>query len=72
MVNISMREKLSRVLYSSNTGSSMVFTQMDIENSTESFSSELLIGKGGFGTLYRGIQRCTDVAVKVLSKVSVA
>ena len=49
----------------------MVFTQMDIENATESFSSDLVIGKGGFGTVYRGILRCTDVAVKVLSKVCV-
>ena len=38
---------------------------------TDNFSSESKIGEGGFGTVYRGVLRCSDVAVKVLSKASV-
>ena len=34
------------------------------------FSDDNMVGKGGFGKVYRGKLRCSDVAVKVLSNVS--
>ena len=50
-------------------GSAMVFSQEDLLSVTKNFSSSNVIGKGGFGQVYRGRLRCADVAVKVLSKV---
>ena len=48
----------------------MVFGLEDLETSTSNFSSDKLIGEGGFGKVYRGRLRYSDVAVKVLSEVS--
>ncbi len=49
----------------------MVFTKTDLENATGSFKVENLIGEGGFGKVYRGRLRHADVAVKVLTDVSI-
>lgn len=45
----------------------MVFSKEDIEDVV---GNDNLVGKGGFGTVFRGVLRCTDVAVKILSQVS--
>ncbi len=47
----------------------MVFSKEDVEKATGNLSPDNIIGKGGFGEVYRGLLRCTDVAVKILSKV---
>ncbi|GER45247.1 U-box domain-containing protein kinase family protein [Striga asiatica] len=43
-----------------------VFSFSEIEEATGSFSEGLKIGEGGYGSIYRGNVRCTQVAVKVL------
>ena len=45
------------------------FTDLEITEATSDLST--LIGKGGFGRVYRGTYHGTDIAVKVLSEVSV-
>ena len=47
----------------------MVFSVDDLSRVTDNFSKERLIGKGGFGKVYRGKLRHADVAVKVLNTV---
>lgn len=48
----------------------MVFSLEDLKAATNNFSADDLIGEGGFGKVYRGRLRYLDVAVKVLSDVS--
>lgn len=48
----------------------MLFKKQELELATGSFSDDKLVGKGGFGKVYRGNLRFTDVAVKLLSSVS--
>ena len=48
----------------------MIFSYDDLSKVTDNFSKERLIGKGGFGVVYRGKLRHADVAVKVLNTVS--
>ena len=45
------------------------FSQSWIKTVTNDFSSDKIVGHGGFGKVYRGVFRHTDVAVKVLSEV---
>ena len=52
------------------TGDAMMFSFDDLSKVTNNFSKERLIGKGGFGKVYRGKLRHADVAVKVLNPVS--
>ena len=47
----------------------MVFSADDLTNATCNYSSDKLIGEGGFGRVYRARLRYSDVAVKVLSNV---
>ncbi len=51
-------------------GSVMVFTEADISTATDEFATTKVIGKGGFGKVYKGRLRHADVAIKVLSAVS--
>lgn len=50
-------------------GCGLHISYSDLEKATKSFSEENLIGKGGFGRVYRGYMRSTTVAIKVLSEV---
>ncbi len=50
-------------------GSAMVFSQEDITVATNNFAENKVVGQGGFGTVYHGFLRYTDIAVKVLTKV---
>ena len=59
----------SCLLLASST-SILVVNRKEVKKATENFSSELLVGKGGFGCVYRGYMRCTTVAIKVLTEVS--
>ena len=47
----------------------MVFSLKDLQNATNDFNTDELIGEGGFGKVYRGRLRYSDVAVKLLSDV---
>jgi hypothetical protein len=47
----------------------MVFSMKDLKNATTNFSPDSVIGAGGFGKVYQGRLRYSDVAVKVLSDV---
>ena len=51
-------------------GDAMIFSFEDLSKVTNNFSKEKMIGKGGFGRVFRGKLRHSDVAVKVLSTVS--
>ena len=48
----------------------MTYSVDEIQKATGNFASKYLIGKGGFGEVYRAQLRCSDVAVKILRKVS--
>ncbi|CAM8894416.1 unnamed protein product [Rhodiola kirilowii] len=41
------------------------FTYSEIENATRYFDSSLKIGEGGYGSIYKGVLRYTEVAVKI-------
>ena len=45
----------------------MIFSLGDLKVATNSFAKENLIGKGGFGRVYKGNIRHSTVAVKVLN-----
>ena len=51
------------------TWSAMTLLNQEVEEFTDSFCSNRLNGKGGFGKVYKGMFRHTEVAVKLLSKV---
>ena len=48
-------------------GLKMMITDEEIKTVTNDFSN--LIGRGGFGSVYRGRYKHVEVAVKILSKV---
>lgn len=48
----------------------MTFMKEEVEKVTGNFCDDNLVVKGGFGKVYRGKLRCSDVAVKVFSAVS--
>ena len=49
----------------------MIFSEADLERATGDFSEENMVGKGGFGRVFRGKLRHSDVAIKVLNTVSI-
>jgi serine/threonine protein kinase len=42
------------------------FSFLEIEEATQSFNPSLKIGEGGYGNIYRGVLRHTQVAIKML------
>lgn len=51
-------------------GGAMMFSYQLLCDVTNRFAKEKLIGKGGFGQVFRGRLRHSDVAIKVLNTVS--
>ena len=51
-------------------GDAMIFSFDDLSSVTNNFSKDKIIGKGGFGKVYRGRLRHSEVAIKVLNTVS--
>ena len=47
----------------------LTFTQEELKYATDDFSDVRLLGKGGFGRVFKGIIRHTAVAIKLLTKV---
>lgn len=47
----------------------MVYSYDELKGVCNSFTPEALIGKGGFGSVYKGSLRRCAVAVKVLTEV---
>ncbi|XP_074263321.1 U-box domain-containing protein 33-like isoform X2 [Silene latifolia] len=47
-----------------------VFPFSDLEKATNYFDPSLKIGEGGYGSIYKGILRHTEVAIKILSAKS--
>ena len=47
----------------------MVYSHTELLQTCDSFCAKSLIGKGGFGSVYRGSLRKCQVAVKVLTDV---
>ena len=50
-------------------GSSMIYSSAELLKATDNFSQENIVGKGGFGVVYRARIRMCDVAVKKLTEV---
>lgn len=49
----------------------MVFLADELARATNYYSHASLIGKGGFGKVYKGtLRKCMTVAIKVLTQVS--
>ncbi|CAN6284022.1 unnamed protein product [Urochloa humidicola] len=46
------------------------FSLMELEQATQVFCSSLNIGRGGFGSVYKGFLRSTTVAIKILDTES--
>lgn len=50
----------------------MVFSADELARATNYYSHASLIGKGGFGKVYKGtLRKCMTVAIKVLTQVSI-
>ncbi|CAL9146172.1 unnamed protein product [Musa hybrid cultivar] len=45
---------------------SLEFSYLELEQATQNFNNSLMIGKGGFGKVYKGFLRNTTVAIKML------
>ncbi|ELT92848.1 hypothetical protein CAPTEDRAFT_53959, partial [Capitella teleta] len=46
------------------------YTWKDIQHATKNFDRENLLGRGGFGTVYKGLVKKSLVAIKLLNKVT--
>ena len=51
------------------TYSVLEFTESDIKQATNNFSANSVLGSGGFGVVYKGKMRGTNIAVKKLTEV---
>lgn len=47
----------------------MIFLNMQLKDATNNFDNSHLVGKGGFGHVFRGRLRHSDVVIKVLNNV---
>ena len=47
-----------------------MFSSSQLHEATNNFVEKKLVGKGGFGRVFRGRLRHSDVAIKVLNTVS--
>ncbi len=56
-------------LYSHSSGGVLQLSRDDLDRACDKFSSSRLIGKGGFGEVYRGYLRSNTNAVKLLNNV---
>ena len=46
------------------------FPYIEIQQATYGFDKRNLLGKGGFGTVYKGLMKNTRFAIKLLNNVS--
>jgi hypothetical protein len=49
----------------------MIYSSQELLNATDNFSQDRIVGKGGFGVVYRARLRMCDVAVKHLTEVRI-
>lgn len=47
----------------------MEFFAMELAEGTRNYTRSAILGKGGYGTVFKGFLRHCDVAVKILTKV---
>ena len=56
-------------IFVTNAAQSMEFFASELASATKNYAQSTIIGKGGFGTVYKGYLRHSAVAIKVLSQV---
>ncbi|GER38684.1 wall-associated kinase family protein [Striga asiatica] len=68
---ILLQEKLIAKKRSSSSGTTRIFTSSELKKATKNFNSSMIIGQGGYGTVYRGLLPDNQTVAVKKSKLEV-